>query len=52
MQSSFIVLAFFAVSLAGLGGAVVGWVGATTVALLTRWEVVRHAAVRAHLCSG
>jgi hypothetical protein len=52
MLLSYVVLALVAASVAGLGGTVVGWAGASTVAFFGRSELVRRAAVFTHLCSG
>ncbi len=52
MQSTYVVLTLLAVTAAGLSGALVGWVGAITVALFGRWEVARRVALLAHLGGG
>jgi hypothetical protein len=52
MEASYLVLMLSAVTAAGLGGSLLGWLGASAATFFERWEPTRRAAVFMHLCDG
>jgi hypothetical protein len=52
MQASYFVLMLAGVAVAGLGGSLVGWIGASAATFFEGWEPTRRAAVFLHLCDG